>query len=374
MSATPHKLSVSQLSLGLDRPEAVSRQPARRQADRAESGSSTSVTPATLATPSTLDAFEATGRAIGCDYARHGLMPPPDHLHPGHPVRAGWEAARQRLARQGQRLQPATRHVQLWLDLRLAAWLRGQAFDALQVTPRWLARIDLVRCPVTREVLTHGHGAPTDAVVVALRREEGFLPGNLAVLSRCAAEALAGGAAMQALAGRDAYAALRAQALLALVTPVPHAHAGAEPLALVPPVRVHVRNPAHALQALVGTLFHGGGYARRMSDLGALVPAGPARRAYALLMSALLARRLDAGWAVAAHDVRQALEDAWLHPMVLRHWQALMRHLTAAQCERIVRTALARGLAAGRARAAHTWPDGACPAAPPREGAPAAAH
>jgi hypothetical protein len=369
MSASPYKPPVSQLSLGLERPERVPR-PLVQAASVASAASALSGS----RMGSVASAFEELGRAIGRDYARHGLMPPPDHLHAGHPVREGWEAARQRLARHGQRLQPATRHVQLWLDLRLAAWLRGQAFDALQVTPRWLVRIDAVRCPVTREVLTHGHGAPTDAVVVALRREEGFVPGNVVVLSRCAAEALAGGATLQALAGRDAQAALRARGLLALVTPMPHVRAGAEPLALVPPVRVHVRNPAHALQALVGTLFQGGAYARRMSDLGALVPGGPARRAYALLMSALLARRLDAGWAVAPHDVRQALEDAWLHPMVLRHWQALMHHLTAAQCERIVRTALARGLAAGRARAAHAWPDVASPADSPQERASAAAH
>ncbi|MEN9420497.1 MAG: hypothetical protein RI988_4118 [Pseudomonadota bacterium] len=377
MSATLHKLPASQLSLGLERPDPASRQPVRPQPDRLGPRGHVATPGLRPGSPgdgaesdsATLHAFEATGCAIGRDYARHGLMPPPDHLHAGHPVRAGWEAAWQRLARPGQRLQPAGRHVQLWLELRLSAWLRGQAFDVLQVTPRWLARIDTPRCPVTREVLTHGHGASTDAVVVALRRDEGYVPGNLVVLSRGAADALAQEAALHALAGRDAHAALRARGLLALAlaTPMPHAGASVEPLALMPPVRVHVRNPAHALQALVGTLFQGGGYARRMSDLGALVPGGPARRAYALLMSALLARRLDAGWAAAPHGVRETLEDAWLHPMVLRHWQALMRSLTPVQCERIVRTALARGLAAGRARLAHTWPDGACPAVPPRE-------
>jgi len=148
----------------------------------------------------------------------------------------------------------------------------------------------------------------------------------------------------------DEAAARRAADLRALVTPMPHGQASARPLAVLPPARVRVLNPAHELQALLATLFAGGAYARRMSALGTLMPDAAARRAYCALMSTLLARRLESEWAVGREQVRELLEDAWLHPMVQRRWAELMQQLTPAQCARVVRRALERGLAAGRAR------------------------
>jgi hypothetical protein len=111
-----------------------------------------------------------------------------------------------------------------------------------------------------------------------------------------------------------------------------------------------VLNPAHELQALLATLFAGGAYARRMSALGTLMPDAAARRAYCALMSTLLARRLESEWAAGREQVRELLEDAWLHPMVQRRWAELMQQLAGAQCARIARRAVERGLAAGRAR------------------------
>ena len=346
MTISVHPSPLTQLALGLE--------PRRRVQDRQS--------PPSAREPgfgATGDEFEAAGRAIGRDYARHGLMPSPDHLHPGHPVRQGWEAARLALAR-GAR--PASRHVQRWLDLRLAAWMHGRAFDALQVTPGLLARIEVQRCPVMRQALWHGEGAEPataapavsalpggeeQAVVVALRPQAGIVAGNLVMVSRRAARALAADVAAAQL---DEAAARRAADLRALVTPMPHGQASARPLAVLPPARVRVLNPAHELQALLTTLFAGGAYARRMSALGTLMPDAAARRAYCALMSTLLARRLESEWAVGREQVRELLEDAWLHPMVQRRWAELMQQLTSAQCARIVRRALERGLAAGRAR------------------------
>ena len=379
MTAIAHPLSFTQLALGLEprrrTPEA--RAPQQAPGIAASAGS---------------DAFEAAGRAIGRDYARHGLTPGADHLHPGHPVRQGWEAALAGLARGSTSPRPALRerrHVRRWLELRLAAWMHGRAFDALQVTPGLLARIDATVCPITRQRLAQEGEGPLPAgprrgeqgdregrggreereergmremremlerpeeraqqeegVVVALREEAGFVAGNLVVVSRRAARALAG----DAWASLGAEAARRATDLRALVTPVPHAQSVEQPLSVLPPPRVRVLNAAHELQVLLTTLFSGGAYARRMSALGTLMPDAASRRAYATLMSTLLARRLESEWAAGREQVRQALEDAWLHPTVQRRWAELMGHLTAAQCARVVRRAMERGLAAGRAR------------------------
>ena len=293
--------------------------------------------------------FDAAGQAIGRAYARHGLMPPADHLHAGHPVRRGWEAARVGAPTCSG---PATRHVERWLGLRLTAWLRGLPFDELQVTPRLLARIDARRCPVTREPLTFGAAAPTDAVVALLHEPAGVVAGNLAVMSRRAAQALAASPAPDPAPATslEPAASQRLQALRSFVQAAPHAQAAAQPLAVLPPVRVRVLNPAQALQVLLTTFHSAGSYARRMTELGALVPGPAARRAYAVFMSALLARRLEAGWAVGPEQVREVLEDAWLHEGVQQRWAALAQALGEAGCERLVHRALQHGLAAAPMR------------------------
>jgi hypothetical protein len=143
--------------------------------------------PATLAAAAQDSAgFDAAGFEIGWDHAHHRLTPPADHLHGTHPVRQGWEAGR---AAFGARTLKPSRHVRQWLNLRLQAWLRGQAFEDVMVTPRFLAQIDAALCPVTREPLTHGSGAPSDAVVVRVHGGAGFAAGNLVVMSRRAATA-----------------------------------------------------------------------------------------------------------------------------------------------------------------------------------------
>ena len=330
MTTTP-AAPTSQLALGLD---------LARQAIRGGGSDA-------LACDDGLSTFEAEGQAIGRAYARAGLMPAPDHLHPGHPVRVGWESARA----PGQPRPPSSPHLERWLALRLHAWLRGLHFDRGQVTPGMLARLAVSHCPVTREPLVGGAGAAAEAVVVALNERAGYVSGNLAMVSRRAAQALADPTQAALL---EEPAALRLWSLRHLVTPMTHAQACAQPLRLLPPVRVRVLNPAHELQVVLGTLSLGPGYARRMSELGALMPGAGARRAYALFMSTLLARRLEAATGPAApresQRLRQALEDAFQHPAVLRRWEALVAELDAAACQRLVRRALSRGLAGTRMR------------------------
>jgi len=307
------------------------------------------------ATATAPTAFDAAGFEIGWDYAHHRLTPPADHLHGTHPVRQGWEAGR---AAFGARTLKPSRHARQWLELRLHAWLRGQAFEDVRVTPRFLTQIDVLQCPVTREVLGHGDDAPTDAVVVRVFEGAGFAAGNLVVMSRRAAQArgTCGAAQAEAIAqrigagdmplvgGLDAPQWQRLASLLRLATPLAHAQVACLPLRVLPPNRLHVLNPVQALQALLTVLFTGEAYARRMTSLGALMPNADARRQFFLFMNAMLARRLSVGWAADRNRVRTALEDAWGHPVIQRRWEQLALRLSRADSERIVRIAAQRGI------------------------------
>lgn len=303
-----------------------------------------------------LAAFDAAGFEIGWDYARHRLTPPADHLHGRHPVRQGWDAGRQAF---GLRTLQPSRHVRRWLQLRLQAWLQDQEFEPVMVTPRFLALIEPRRCPVTREVLTHGDDAPSDAAVVRLQPQAGYAAGHLAVVSRRAAQACgtASAAELQAIVrrlrdgdlasvgGLDLAQWERLAALHGFVAAQAHERIASLPLRVLPPNRLRLLNPVQALQVMLTRLFLGQAYARRMTALGSLMPDADARRCYGLLMNAMLARRLAAGWSADPEQVRQVLEDAWSHPVVERRWEQLALRLRRADCERIVRLAAQRGLA-----------------------------
>jgi hypothetical protein len=94
---------------------------------------------------------------------------------------------------------------------------------------------------------------------------------------------------------------------------------------------------------LLTVLFTGEAYARRMTNVGALMPSADARRQFFLFMNAMLARRLAVGWAADRQRVRTTLEDAWAHPVIQRRWEQLALRLSRADCERIVRLAAQRG-------------------------------
>jgi hypothetical protein len=305
--------------------------------------------------PDAKAAFDAVGFEIGWDFAHHRLTPPADHLHGQHPVRQGWEAGR---AAFGARTLKPTRHVRRWLQLRLTAWMQGLPYEGLMLTPRYLALIEPLQCPVTREVLTHDTGADTDAVVVRLNPGAAFAPGHLALLSRRVAQALGSAdvEAVRAMAqqasgpdpatpgGLDDRQWGRLASLMSLAVQQPHERIAAAPMRVLPPNRLRLLNPVQALQALMTHLFLGDGYARRMTVVASLMPNADARRSYFLFMNAMLARRLAAGWAADRNRLRMALEDAWAHPVIERRWEQLALRLRRADCERIVRLAAQRGL------------------------------
>lgn len=298
--------------------------------------------------------FEAVGFEIGWDHAHHGIAPPPAHLHPGHPVRQGWEAG---CACFGGRALKPTPAVRQWLALRLAAWTDGHSFDTLHVTPHLLTRLDTSHCPVTREVLTRGAGDAAQACVVRMDPGVGFRPGNLVVMGRTAVqargtlgfhEAIARVERIEAdgLAGLDGLGAAawaRLAVLHSFVTPLPHDEAARLPLLVLPPPRVPVVNPAQALQVLLTTQLMRAGYARRLADLAGRVTVPTARQALQVFMHTLLARRVALGANPDLLALRHGLEDAWRHPLVNQRWQAFARAMTPAACERLLRHGVAPG-------------------------------
>ena len=92
------------------------------------------------------------GLEVGWDLAHYRLVPLVEELLSGNPVRDGWEAGQSVF---GMRTLRATPHVKKWRQLRLGSWMRGEAFELVQVTPNLLQRIDVPACPITGLALTH---------------------------------------------------------------------------------------------------------------------------------------------------------------------------------------------------------------------------
>lgn len=301
-------------------------------------------------------AFERTGWEIGRDHARYGLTPPADQMLFGHPLRQGWDAGQPAFRR---RTRPATPAVRQWLALWLQAWLRGAAFEDLQVTPHLMKQIATTQCPVTGERLTQSTGHPSDAVVERLNAQAAYAAGNLAMMSRRAQVARAGRDAQAALqAAREAEALpadealegltaaqwLRLAVLISFATPLQHDQAAALPLVLLPPNRVRVINPVQALQVVLSLPFAGTADLPRLAPIAALVPAR-ARPAFHVFMTTLLARRVAGGHAWDAAAMKAALIGAWSDPLVQRRWQRLSLDLSPAEADAVVAGAVKAGIA-----------------------------
>ncbi|MBQ0960769.1 hypothetical protein KAK06_17570 [Ideonella sp. 4Y11] len=301
------------------------------------------------------DSPERTGFELGWDFARHGLVPPAEHLGGACPLRQGWEAGR---ASSGQRTLRPNRHVRKWLQLRVQAWRRGRAFEGVQVTPHYLAQIDCAVCPVTREPFTHASGADTDASVDRVHNGAGYAAGNLAVISLRANQAkadlrwdearlmavLAEQRAAGTADGLSAAEWARMAVLMSFVTPLPHEVAASLPLLVLPPNRLRLLNPIQGLQALITRLLLQPGYATASRRLAELLPAGEARRDFQLVFHSLLPRAWDGGRERDPLRLRQRLEDAWRDGALLRRWQRFARHLDAERAEALVARAVAAGL------------------------------
>ena len=309
---------------------------------------------------STLTLHERIGFELGWDYAHYRMQPPAPYGQEPSPLRDGWLAG---AAAFGQRTLLASRHVRKWLQLRLHAWLRGRSVELTQVTPNYLKQIDATHCPITRLPLSAATLEATDASIDRVRNDAGYAAGNLAVMSARANHAKGAGGWRDALAtlkrleaerlaeidGLDAAQWARVAVLASFVEPLPHEQALALPLLVLPPNRLRLFNPVQALQALICRLLLAPGWAQRASRLEVLLPGKPARRAFQMFFHALLPRVLEAR-RVDAHPLalRWAIEDAWRNALVHRRWIAFARLLSAAQCERVLQRAAARGLAATR--------------------------
>lgn len=295
---------------------------------------------------------------IGWDFARHRLTPPVAHLHADNPVRQGWSAARVVF---GARTLRPTLAVRQWLELRLAAWQRGRAFENVQVTPHFIAQLQVPHCPVTGSTLATGDAVAQSAhppVPTRLNQQAAYAAGNLAMLGETARAAAEGLDWRQALAqaelaeaageptrrGLSAPQWRRLAGLMSLATPLDHAQAAALPLLVLPPNRVRVLNPVQALQVMLTLQFCQAGYARRLVGLAALMPSSELRQAFQVFMHTLLARRLAAGPAIEGAAMRTAMEQAWADALVQRRWQRLASRLTAVDCEQLLQRAARRGL------------------------------
>ena len=297
---------------------------------------------------------DSLGFEIGWDFAHYRLTPPPEHLPEGHPVRQGWLAG---MAVFGLRTLKPTVHVRKWLQLRLNAWRRGRAFEGVQVTPHFLAQIDVPVCPITRIALTHASGAGSDASVDRVCNRAGYAAGNLAVMSARANAAKADLGWQEALtvvrqlesSGLDSLDGLsplhwsRLGVLMSFVTPLPHEEAARLPLLVLPPNRLRVLNAVQALQAVVTLAFTQANAVPRLRELMARIPT-PAHHDFQVFMLTLQARRMAVGMQTSGPALRHALEDLWLDAAVNRRWQRFALQLSEADAERLVRQAARRGL------------------------------
>ncbi|MDH5539374.1 MAG: hypothetical protein OEY03_08230 [Rhizobacter sp.] len=332
-----------------------------------------------------ITAHDQIGFELGWDYAHHRVCPPEAYAQAPSPLRDGLLAGQ---ATFGLRTLNATRAVRKWLQLRLNAWLRGRSVELVQVTPHYLAQIDVSHCPITRAALSGAtlgssdaspaNATPPEARSTAasddrvesaacghsidrVRNDAGYAAGNLAVMSTKANHAKAAcgfrdailfvrqveAGALGGIDGLTAAQWARVAVLCSFVEPIEHDEACALPLLVLPPNRLRLFNPAQALQAFVSRQLLVPGWSRRVSRIEALVPGKPAQRAFQSFFHALLPRVLEAGRNIEPHEARWAIEDAWRNALVQRRWTAFARQLSAAQCEAIVRRATAKKLATG---------------------------
>jgi hypothetical protein len=303
--------------------------------------------------PSTPPASTRTevGFQIGWDHARHGLLPPPEHLLPGHPVREGWSAGR---ACFGPRTAVVRATTQPWLHLRLTAWRTGRSFEDVQVTPHYLAQLATALCPVTREPLV----APGAGQIERLQAQAAYAAGHLAMLSVSAWQAHGQADWQQAMAqaerashhadgraaGLTAAQWRRLAVLISLVTPLAHHQAAALPLCVLPPNRLRLLNPIQGLQALVSLQLTHADWQARIARLVSLLRDPVLRRDFHLFFHSLLPRVWDGGRPLDARELRQRIEDAWCQPQVVRRWYRFALHLDAERTQALVVRAASMGL------------------------------
>ena len=305
-----------------------------------------------------MTAHARIGFELGWDYAHYRVTPPAPYAQQPSALHDGLLAGR---AAFGLRTLQATRPVRKWLQLRLHAWLRGRSVELFQVTPNYLAQIDVGHCPITRVALSAATLESSDASIDRVRNDAGYAAGNLAVMSTKANHAKATHGFEQAqhlaqrieaeslpgLAGLTGDQWMRVAVLCSFVEPMAHEAACAIPLRVLPPNRLRLFNPVQALQAFISRQLLKPGWSQRISRFEDLLPGKPLKRDFKSFFMALLPRVLEAGKLIEPHEARWAIEDAWRAPLVLQRWSQFARQLTAAQCDALVAKAAARRLGTG---------------------------
>ena len=319
-----------------------------------------------------LTTHEHVGFELGWDYAHHRVSPPAPYAQDPSPLFSGLLAGQ---AAFGSRSLQATPAVRKWLQLRLNAWLRGRSVELFQVTPHYLQQLEVSHCPIRRVALSSVDtqaadltmNAVTESSIDRVRNDAGYAAGNLAVMSTQANHAKAAYGFRDAMKfaaelesgkhpsvggihGLTAAQWGRVAVLCSLVEPLSHDEACGLPLLLLPPNRLHLLNPAQALQAFVSQQLLKPGWSHRVSRIEALVPGQASRRAFRDFFHSLLPRVLEAGRTSEVNRARWAIEDAWRNPLVLKRWSAFARQLSAPQCEALVVKAVQRKLGACNAQ------------------------
>jgi hypothetical protein len=235
-------------------------------------------------------------------------------------------------------LPPTAAPLQRWWRLQGQARQRGRTVEPLLVTPRFLARIDVDACPVTREPL-----AARSAVVVALRDDAAIAAGHLATLGPAAAavpggswtaawataESLGTGSGSGQQDGLDAAAWRRLAVLRSFVQPLTPGQAATLPLLVLPPPRLRVLSPVQGLQVATTLVLRERDRAARLMRLVDAAPGEDLRLALRIYALTLVAR-------CPAEPDRRALEELWVDPLLQRRWQRLAARLDDAGAEALL--------------------------------------
>jgi hypothetical protein len=213
--------------------------------------------------------------------------------------------------------------------LRLQAWLAGDRFETLQLTPNYLAQLARSHCPVTGEAGT----AQRPLQLCRINRQAGYAAGNLAALGARAAAALDGAEDLSAGEWQ------RLRLLQSFVTPLAHEAAACLPLLLLPPNRLRMLNAIQGLQALVTLQLGGERWGARIAPLVEALPDAATRRDFQLFFHSLMARLLEGGRETDPQRLRLRMESAWLDRGLQARWQRFALRLDADAAEALLQRA-----------------------------------
>lgn len=280
------------------------------------------------------------GFDLGWDIARlgYGVL---DYTTLSYSIRQGIAAGEIQF---GRVKHLSCRYARKIVQIRLSAYRRGIPFSTTTVTAEFLKEIDVEFCPITRDRMTHGVGLETDWSVDRVDNSQGYVRGNLAVMSTGANSAkdsldlsrLGDQASSCTLRPKSGYplspeAWQRLWTLASFTSPIPEKQIRDWPLIIFPPATIPLQKawafkfwmhciacgmmPACSLAALIESkkeLRTIGAFCSAMQDAGKRATAS-LKREYGLNDS-------DAHiW---------AMEDAWREPSVNWRYNRVTREIS----------------------------------------------